>query len=84
MATSHFERFLLEATVPDETHRPLGPDCLYGLYTSWCRLHNITPVEDITFRSAMRRCGVDLRNSRRRMTGQAATDYILASYPATA
>ncbi len=84
MATSHFERFLLEATVPDETRRPLGPDSLRGLYTSWCLLHNITPVEDVTFRSAMQRCGVDLRNSHRRITGQAARDYILASYPATA
>ena len=84
MATSHFERFLREATVPDELHSPLGPDCLYGLYTSWCLLHNISPVEDIAFRSAMRRCGVDPRNSRRRMTGQAATDYILASPALTA
>ena len=84
MASSHFERFLLDTTVPDETHVPLGPDCLYGLYTSWCVLHDITPVDDISFRSAMERRGVDLRNSRRRMTGAAAADYILASYPATA
>ncbi|MDQ0077678.1 hypothetical protein [Arthrobacter oryzae] len=84
MATSHFERFLLDATVPDETHCPLGPDCLYGLYTSWCLLHSITPVGDITFRTAMRHHGIDLHNSRRRMTGPAAADYILASYPATA
>ena len=84
MTTSHFERFLHDATVPDETQRPLGPDCLYGLYTSWCLLHKIAPVEDITFRAAMERCGVDLNNSRRRMAGQAAADYLLASYPGTA
>ncbi|MEV7135925.1 hypothetical protein AB0N24_23965 [Arthrobacter sp. NPDC093128] len=84
MATSHFERFLLDATVPDETCWPLGPDCLYGLYTSWCLLQNITPVSDIAFRSAMKRRGIDLRTSRRRMIGPAAADYILASYPATA
>lgn len=84
MAISHFEQFLLEATVPNETQRPLGPDCLYGLYTSWCLLHNITPAEDITFRSAMERCGINLNNSRRRMAGQAAADYILSSYPDTA
>jgi hypothetical protein len=84
MAISHFEQFLLEATVPDETRHPLGPDCLYGLYTSWCLLHNITPAEDVTFRSAMKRCGINLNNSRRRMAGQAAADYILASYPDTA
>ena len=82
MAISHFERFLLDATVPDKTYRPLGPDCFYGLYTSWCLLHNITPVEDITFRSAMERCGVKPGSSRRRMTGRAAMDYIVASYPA--
>lgn len=83
MATSHFEQFLLDATIPDGTHRPLEPDCLYGLYTSWCVLHNITPVEDIAFRTAMERCGVHPGRSRRRMTGPAAMDYILASYPAT-
>ena len=82
MTTSHFEQFLLDATVPDKTHCPLEPDCLYGLYTSWCLLHNITPVEDVAFRSAMERCGVKPGRSRRRMTGPAAMDYILASYPA--
>ncbi|MDR6504653.1 hypothetical protein [Arthrobacter oryzae] len=84
MAISHFDRFLLDATVPDDTHCPLGADCLYGLYTSWCLLHSITPVGDITFRSAMQRRGIDLQNSRRRMIGPAAADYILSSYPATA
>lgn len=84
MATSHFNRFLLEATVPDHTHFPLGPDCLYGLYTSWCLLHNIRPVDDISFRSGMERCGIDLHSTRRRMRGPAAADYILASYPASA
>ena len=72
MALSHFDRFLLDATVLDETQRPLGPDCLYGLYTSWYLLHNIAPVADLTFRAAM---------ERRRMVGQAARDDILASYP---
>jgi hypothetical protein len=84
MAISHFEQFLLDATVPDDTHRPLGADCLYGLYTSWCLLHGISPVADIVFRSAMERCGVNVNNSRRRMAGQAAADYMLASYPDTA
>jgi hypothetical protein len=32
MTKSHFERFLAEATVPDETQGSLGPDCLYGVY----------------------------------------------------
>jgi hypothetical protein len=82
MATSHFERFLHEATVPDETHCPLEPDCLYGLYTSWCLLHRISPAPEITFRDAMGRSVVHRRHSRLRMTGPAAADYILASYPA--
>jgi len=81
MATSHITRFLLDATVPDETHAPLGPDCLYGLYTSWCILHNIKPVEDSAFRSAIRRHGIDPGGTRRRMAGPAASDYILATYP---
>jgi hypothetical protein len=81
MATSHFEQFLDEATVPDlDTDCPLGPDCLYGLYTSWCLLRGMEPRPDITFRAAMYRCDGDIHE--RRMKGQAATDYILASYPA--
>ena len=81
MVISHFDRFLLDATVLDETQRPLGPDCLYGLYTSWCLLHKIVPVADVTFRGAMERRRIDLITSRRRIVGQAARDYILASYP---
>jgi hypothetical protein len=63
MSISHFELFLLDATVPDETHGPLGPNCLYGLYTSWCTLHKITPVTDVVFRAAMERRGIDLRQA---------------------
>lgn len=59
----------------------MGSDCLYGLYTSWCLLHRINPAAEITFRAAMQRCGVDRRQRRLRMTGPAAADYILASYP---
>jgi hypothetical protein len=32
----------------------------------------------------MRRCGIDLDNTRLRMKGPAAADYILSSYPALA
>ena len=85
MTSTHFDRFLRESLITErETDAGLGKDELYGLYTSWCLLHEIAPVDDISFRSAMERRGVDLRNSRRRMTGAAAADYILASYPATA
>jgi len=82
MATSHFEQFLDEATVPDlDTDCPLGTDCLYGLYTSWCLLHGMKPQVDSTFRAAMHRCDIDIHG--RRMRGPAAADYILASYPDT-
>lgn len=44
MATSHFQQFLHDATSPaPDTDNPLGPDCLYGLYTSWCLLQGRTP-----------------------------------------
>jgi len=85
MATSHFTKFLDEATVPDfDTDCPLSPDCLYGLYVSWCFLHGMIPQPDVTFRAAMHRAGVDVHDSRLRMVGPAAADYILSSYPAAA
>jgi hypothetical protein len=84
MMISHFQRFLDEATIPDpESDPPLGPDCLYGLYTSWCLLHRISPVSDIAFRAGMRSCGIDIHHIRLEMTGPAAANYILASYPGT-
>jgi len=85
MASSQFQQFLNEATAPDLSgESPLGPDCLYGLYVSWAALHGLTPKPDQAFRAGMLRCGVDVRNSRLRMTGPAAADYILCSYPAVA
>jgi hypothetical protein len=82
MATSHFQQFLSDATSPaPETDSPLGPDCLYGLYTSWCLLHGMRPRTHLSFRAGMRRCRVSLHGSRRRMKGRAAADYILTSYP---
>jgi hypothetical protein len=82
MAASHFQQFLDEATHFDpDTDSPLGPDCLYGLYTSWCLLHGIKPKPDTVFRVGMNRCGIDIHNSSRSMCGAAAADYILFSYP---
>jgi len=83
MPTSHVTQFLQEATVPDETGQPLDLDCLYGLYTSWCLLHRINPLEDLHFREALQRRGVETGHIHRRITGTAAVDYILASYPAS-
>ena len=85
MATSHFNQFLDEATIAElDTDCPLSADCLYGLYVSWCLLQGLEAKPDATFRAAMHRCGVDIYDSRLRMVGPAAMDYILASYPAAA
>ena len=85
MAFSQFQQFLNEATAPDPSNEsPTGPDCLYGLYVSWAALHGLAPKPDQAFRAGMLRCGVDIRNSHLRMTGPAAADYILSSYPAVA
>ncbi|MBT2566967.1 hypothetical protein J7I84_10770 [Arthrobacter sp. ISL-85] len=85
MAASHFTTFLAEATVPEfDTDCPLTADCLYGLYVSWCFLHGIEAEPDFTFRAAMHGRGVDVHESRLRMVGPAAADYILFSYPAAA
>jgi hypothetical protein len=85
MATSQYQQFLDEATIFDATSDcSLGPDCLYGLYVSWCLLKGLQPYSDEAFRAAMTRCGIDVRDSRLTMTGPAAAEYILASYPAVA
>lgn len=85
MAASHFTTFLAEATVPEfDTDCPLTADGLYGLYVSWCALRGTDPEPDFTFRAAMHRRGVDVHDSRLRMVGPAAADYILSSYPAAA
>ena len=82
VATSHFQQFLHDATTPAaDTDSPLGPDCLYGLYTSWCLLQGVKPKRPAVFRAGMRLRGVNVRNGRLRMKGRAAADYILASYP---
>lgn len=85
MATSHFQQFLDQATVFDpSSDGALGPDCLYGLYVSWAELHRLQPKSDQAFRAGMHRCGIDVRDAKLRMTGPAAADYILCSYPAVA
>ncbi|MDQ0121020.1 hypothetical protein AB0280_01120 [Pseudarthrobacter sp902506025] len=85
MDASHFTAFLEEATVREfDTDCPLSADCLYGLYVSWCSLKGLRAEADFTFRAAMHRRDIDVHDSRLRMTGPAAADYILATYPAAA
>lgn len=83
MAASHFDQFLAEATIPDPdpTHR-LRYGELFGLYVSWCNVHQHVPGSEASFRVAMRARGITGSAQGRRMTGPAAMDYILASYPA--
>ncbi|MFE4226554.1 hypothetical protein ACFRJ8_01560 [Arthrobacter sp. NPDC056886] len=83
MATSQFDQFLQEATIQDSgSDHALGKDCLYGLYTSWCFLNQITPQAEDAFWAAMQAKQIHPERTRLRMKGPAAADYILASYPA--
>jgi hypothetical protein len=85
VAPSHFQQFLHDATSPaPDTDSPLGPDCLYGLYTSWCLLQGMAPKPVASFRAGMRLCRINVHRGRLRMKGRAAADYILASYPHSA
>jgi len=82
MATSQYEQFLHEATSPDPvSDQPLSRDCLYGLYTSWCFLHQITPQPEDAFWRAMEDKHIHPERTGLRIQGPAAADYILASYP---
>ena len=83
MAVSHFDHFLAEATVPDsDPMLTLGLEELFGLYISWCNVHHHIPGTEADFRAAMKQHGINASAPGLRMTGPAATDYILASYPA--
>jgi hypothetical protein len=45
MDATKFEQFIAEAlTTERETDTVLGPDELYGLYTSWCLIHKLQPA----------------------------------------
>jgi hypothetical protein len=82
MTATHFEQFLAEAVVPDrEPGLGLGRDELYGLYTSWCLLHQAEPQPPAALWEAMKHSGIDPDNNNLSMTGPAAADYIVASAP---
>lgn len=75
-----YDRFLLEATVPDgRADTALGPDSFYGLYISWCLLNQVAPRPPRAFWAAMRIRGISPGRNRLGMKGPAAADYILAS-----
>lgn len=82
-STPDFDRFLYEAIASDrEAGAGLGPDSLYGLYTSWCIVSR-SPIAspEALFRALKERHGISPSSNRLAMTGPAATDYILASAP---
>lgn len=82
MADSHYDQFLQEATTQDPAcGRPLGRNCLYGLYTSWCFLSQTAPEPEDAFWAAMKEKRIHPDRTDLRMKGPAAADYILASYP---
>ena len=82
MTSTHFDRFLLESlTTARETDAGLCKDELYGLYTSWCFLHQAAPQPEVAFWAAMKKKQIHPKGSGLRMKGPAAADYILASYP---
>ena len=81
-ATAHFDRFLAEATTEGSDDGPsLGKDQLYGLYISWCLLHDAAPHPASGFWAALKAQRISPGRSGLRMAGPAATDYILATHP---
>jgi hypothetical protein len=82
-STPDFDRFLVEAIAADrEAGTGLGPDSLYGLYTSWCMVsHSPIASPRALFTALKDRHGISPSNNCLAMTGPAATDYILASAP---
>lgn len=81
MAHSQFDLFLEEATYFDQaSDSTLDRDQFFGLYMSWCFINQHVPGPEDTFWAAMEdkmpggRKGV-------RMTGPAAADYIVTTYP---
>lgn len=86
MAQTQYDQFLQEATIAtdDQSDMTLGRDGLYGLYTSWCFLHQSVPQPEDAFWSAMREKQIEPGRKGLRMKGPAAADYILASHPALA
>ncbi|MEW1808850.1 hypothetical protein [Pseudarthrobacter sp. NPDC080039] len=90
METQDYIRFVQECIAADTVDdHILSEDQIYGLYLSWCALHEQTPGPCESFWAAMSGQGIHERraNNHRsirpglRMTGPAALDYILASQP---
>ncbi|MBT2568157.1 hypothetical protein J7I84_16950 [Arthrobacter sp. ISL-85] len=82
MGEIQYDQFLSDATICDpRSGCNLAPDALYGLYTSWCHVTCRAPRPEKVFWSAMQSRVTPHLNGLR-MTGAAATDYILSTHPA--
>jgi len=82
MAAHHFHRFFAESlTTARNTEKGLSKDELYGLYTSWCLLHELSPEEPSALWAAMKEHRIEPGHNGLGMTGPAAADYILSSEP---
>ncbi|UKA63454.1 hypothetical protein [Arthrobacter sp. FW306-04-A] len=87
MTPPQISQFLQDCIIHDEAiDSGLDADVFYGLYVSWCCLNRKVPLPDHAFSTALRIAGLRPEKhgkSRRfvglRMTGPAATDYILNS-----
>ncbi|TLM86493.1 hypothetical protein FDW83_01720 [Pseudarthrobacter sp. NamE2] len=82
MTHPHFEAFLTQA-VDDGQDREmgLGPDELYGLYTSWCLLNSEEPQAPKALWQALEKHDIKPGHNHLGMKGPAAADYIIASAP---
>ena len=80
MPETDFNQFLDEATIQDSTSgNMIGRASLYGLYLSWCNVNNHHPGTERSFWAGVTpRVGRSHHNGLR-MTGPAATDFILNS-----
>lgn len=82
MPAIHFKQFLAEAVTQDrEPGSGLKRDELYGLYTSWCLLHQLEPQSPEALWNALEAHGITPDDNGLSMTGPAAADYIVASAP---
>lgn len=82
MSANHFDRFVEESlTMERDAEKGLSEDELYGLYTSWCLLHELTPGQPDALWAALKEHRIEPQDNGLGMTGPAAADYILSSEP---
>jgi hypothetical protein len=82
MSASHFDRFVAECLATERNaENGLSEDELYGLYTSWCLLDQVTPERPAGLWAALKEHRIEPRKNTVGMTGPAAADYIMSSEP---